>query len=94
MTINEKMRIALIATSLLLTFCAGTWGYAFYRILRYGEVTFYEPNMTILVAEFGLAVFLTLLGFSLVVLVVVSKKNLSPSSDNGVAVVSTLKGKQ
>jgi hypothetical protein len=58
-----KMRIGLIVVSTFLVHCGGTWAYAFFVILQQGVVSFYEPNGPWLVAEFGLAVVLTLLGF-------------------------------
>ena len=57
-----KMRIGLIIVSIFLVHCAGTWAYTFFIMLRQGEASFYEPNRLWLMAEFGLAVALTLLG--------------------------------
>ena len=55
--------IGLAAVSAFLVHCAGTWAYAFFIMLRQGEVSFYEPNRPYLMAEFGMAVVWTLLGF-------------------------------
>ena len=57
-----KMRIGLVVVSLFLVHTAGTWAYTFFIIIKQGEVSFYEPNRAWLIAEFGLAVALTLLG--------------------------------
>ena len=58
-----KMRIGLVIVSTFLVHCGGTWAYAFFVILQQGVVSFYEPNGPWVIAEFGLAVVLTLLGF-------------------------------
>ncbi len=55
--------IGLAVVSALLVHCAGTWAYTFFIILQQGEVSFYEPNRPWLIAEFGMAVVWTLLGF-------------------------------
>ena len=57
-----KMRIGLIIVSTFLVHSAGTWAYTFFIMLRHGEAAFYEPNRLWLMAEFGFAVVLTLLG--------------------------------
>ncbi len=57
-----KMRIALVIVSTFLVHSGGTWAYAFFIILQRGEVSFYEPNISLLVVEFGVAVALTLMG--------------------------------
>ena len=57
-----KMRIGLIIVATFLIHTAGTWAFTFFIILQQGEVSFYEPNRFLLIAEFGLAVALTLLG--------------------------------
>jgi len=57
-----KMRIGLIIVSACLAHSAGTWAYTFFIILQQGEVSFYEPNRSILMAEFGMAVVWALLG--------------------------------
>jgi len=57
-----KMRIGLVIVSIFLVHCAGTWAYTFFIMLRQGEASFYEPNRLWLMAEFGFAVVLTLLG--------------------------------
>ena len=57
-----KMRIGLIVVSIFLVHCAGTWAYTFFIVLQQGEASFYEPNRLWLIAEFGFAVVLTLLG--------------------------------
>ena len=59
-----KMRIGLIVVSTFLVHCGGTWAYAFFIMIKRGEVVFYEPNGPWLMAEFGLAVALTLVGLS------------------------------
>jgi len=56
------MRIGLIIVSTFLVHSAGTWAYTFFIILQQGEVSFYEPNRPILMAEFGMAVAWTLVG--------------------------------
>jgi len=61
-TIPMKMRIGLIIVSTFLVHSAGTWAYTFFIILQQGEVSFYEPNRPILMAEFGMAVVWTLVG--------------------------------
>ena len=58
-----KMRIGLAIVATFLVHTAGTWAYAFFVMLRQGEVAFYEPNKLVLMVEFGWAVALTLLGF-------------------------------
>ena len=57
-----KMRIGLIIVSTFLVHSAGTWAYTFFIMIRQGEASFYEPNRLWLIAEFGFAVVLTLLG--------------------------------
>ena len=57
-----KMRIGLVAVSIFLVHCAGTWAYTFFIMLQQGEASFYEPNRLWLMAEFGFAVVLTLVG--------------------------------
>jgi len=57
-----KMRIGLIIVSAFLVHSAGTWAYTFFIMIRQGEASFYEPNRLWLMAEFGFAVVLTLLG--------------------------------
>lgn len=57
-----KMRIGLVIVSTFLAHCAGAWAYTFFIMLRQGEATFYEPNRLCVIAEFGLAVVLTLVG--------------------------------
>ena len=57
-----KIRIGLIAVSIFLVHCAGTWAYTFFIMLQQGEASFYEPNRLWLMAEFGFAVVLTLVG--------------------------------
>ena len=57
-----KMRIGLIVVSIFLVHCAGTWAYTFFIMLQQGEASFYEPNRLWLMAEFGFAVALTLVG--------------------------------
>jgi len=59
-----KIRVGLILVSTFLVHCGGTWAYAFFIMIRHGEVAFYEPNGPWLMAEFGLAVALTLMGLS------------------------------
>ena len=59
-----KMRIGLVIVSAFLAHCGGTWAYAFFIMIRQGKVAFYEPNGPWLMAEFGLAVALTLVGLS------------------------------
>jgi len=56
------MRIRIIIVSTFLVHCAGTWAYTFFIILQQGEVSFYEPNRPLLMAEFGMAVVWTLVG--------------------------------
>ena len=58
-----KMRIGLVIVAIFLVHSAGTWAYTFFIMLRQGEASFYELNRPLLMAEFGLAVALTLLGF-------------------------------
>ena len=58
------MRIALVAASTFLVHCGGTWAYAFFIMIKQGEVSFYEPIRPSLMVEFGLAVALTLMGLS------------------------------
>jgi len=57
-----KMRVGLIIVSTLLVHSAGTWAYTFFIILQQGEVSLYERNRPLLIAEFGMAVVWTLLG--------------------------------
>ena len=57
-----KIRIGLIIVSTFLVHSAGTWAYTFFIMLQKGEASFYEPNRLWLIAEFGFAIFLTLLG--------------------------------
>ena len=57
-----KIRIGLVAVSIFLVHCAGTWAYTFFIMLQQGEASFYEPNRLWLMAEFGFAVVLTLVG--------------------------------
>jgi hypothetical protein len=57
-----KRRIGLIIVSTFLVHSAGTWAYTFFIILQQGEVSFYEPNRPLLMAEFGMAVVWTLVG--------------------------------
>jgi len=59
-----KMRIGLAIVSTFLVHCGGTWAYAFFIIIKQGEVSFYEPNGPLVMAEFGVAVALTLMGLS------------------------------
>ena len=59
-----KMRIGLVIASTFLAHCGGTWAYAFFIMIKHGEVAFYEPNGSWVMAEFGLAVALTLMGLS------------------------------
>ena len=56
-----KMRIGLIIVSTFLVHCGGTWAYAFFIMIKQGEVVFYEPNIPWAIVEFGVAVALTLL---------------------------------
>ncbi len=60
--IPMKIRIGLVVVSIFLVHCAGTWAYTFFIIIRQGEISFYEPNRLWLMAEFGFAIALTLLG--------------------------------
>ena len=60
--IPMKMRVGLIIVSTLLIHSAGTWAYAFFIMLQQGEVSLYERNRPLLIAEFGMAVVWTLLG--------------------------------
>ena len=39
---------------------AGTWAFAFYKILIDGSVKFYEPNPIILITEFSVVILVTL----------------------------------
>ncbi len=57
-----KMRIGLVIVSTFLVHSAGTWAYTFFIILQQGEISFYEPNRPLLMAEFGMAVVWTLVG--------------------------------
>jgi len=57
-----KIRIGLVVVSTFLIHCAGTWAYTFFIMLKEGEISFYEPSRPWVIAEFGLAVVLTLLG--------------------------------
>ena len=57
-----KMRIGLVIVATFLVHTAGTWAYAFFVMLRQGEVAFYEPNKLVLMVEFGVALLLTLAG--------------------------------
>ena len=57
-----KIRIGLVVVSTFLVHCAGTWAYTFFIILKEGKISFYEPSRLLVIAEFGLAVVLTLLG--------------------------------
>ena len=57
-----KMRIGLIVVSTFLVHCAGTWAYTFFIMLQQGEISFYEHNRPLLMAEFGMAVVWTLVG--------------------------------
>ena len=57
-----KMRIGLVIVSTFLAHCAGAWAYAFFIMLQQGEISFYEPSRLCVIAEFGLAVVLTLVG--------------------------------
>ena len=57
-----KMRIGLIMVSTFLAHCAGAWAYTFFIMLQQGEISFYEPSRPCMIAEFGPAVVLTLLG--------------------------------
>ena len=57
-----KIRIGLIIVSIFLVHCAGTWAYTFFIMLQQGEISFYEPSRAWVIAEFGFAVVLTLLG--------------------------------
>lgn len=66
--------IGLAAVSAFLVHSAGTWGYAFFIMLRQGEITFYEPNRPYLMAEFGMAVVWTLLGFFFFVVAILGLK--------------------
>jgi len=54
--------VGLAMVSAFLVHSAGTWAYAFFIIIRQGEVAFYEPNKLVLMAEFGIALLLTLAG--------------------------------
>ncbi len=65
-----KIRIGLVIVSLFLVHTAGTWAYTFFIILRQGEISFYEPNKLWLMAEFGFAVVLTLVGLFFVGVVI------------------------
>ena len=56
------MRIGLVIGATFLVHTAGTWAYAFFVMLRQGEVAFYEPNKLVLMVEFGVALLLTLAG--------------------------------
>jgi len=68
-----------IIASGFLVWCAGTWAFAFYRILRDGEVRFYEPNIVMLITEFTVAVALALVGVTFIVLVTIkAKKSTKP----------------
>ena len=62
-TQGAKMRIGLAIVSTFLVHCGGTWAYAFFIILQQGKVSFHEPSKVCLVAELGVAVTLTLVGF-------------------------------
>jgi hypothetical protein len=66
--------IGLAAVSAFLVHTAGTWGYAFFIMLQQGEVSFYEPNRPYLMAEFGMAVVWTLLGFVFLAVALVGLK--------------------
>ncbi len=57
-----RMRVGLILVSTFLVHSGGTWAYVFFIMLQRGEVAFYEPNVPWAIAEFGVAVALTLLG--------------------------------
>jgi len=65
-----KMRIGLVIVSTFLAHSAGTWACTFFIMLRQGEASFYEPNRLWLMAEFGFAVALTLLGLFFVGVVI------------------------
>jgi len=66
--------IGLAVVSAFLVHCAGTWAYVFFIILRKGEIALYEPNRPILMAEFGMAVVWTLLGFFFLVVALLGLK--------------------
>ena len=43
----------------MFTYCAGAWVFIFYKILRFGQVSYSEPNRIVLLSEFSLALLLT-----------------------------------
>lgn len=66
----NKLIIIATITSWLTIWGMGAWAFAFYEILRNGEVTFHEPNTVILITEFTIAIVLALVGLVALILVI------------------------
>ena len=71
---RTRLAIMTVIASGFLVWQAGTWAFAFYRILRDGYVEFYGPSIAILITEFALAIALTLTGIVFITWVVVKKR--------------------
>lgn len=63
------MVVSLVVMGWLVFWLAGTWAFAFWHILRFGSITFVEPNMLWLYAEFYLAVLVTVASIMAVVVI-------------------------
>ena len=60
-----KKTILLLIASWLIFWLGGSWAFIFYRILQDGYVRLYEPNMVMLIAEFSVAILITLFSVGL-----------------------------
>jgi len=62
-------KLALVVTAGLIFWLAGTWAFAFWRMIQVGYIKFVEPNRVMLYAEFYVAVLITVAAVVLIIII-------------------------